>query len=153
MTDIRPARAQDVDDLVAMMREFYRESGLALTSTAAARAFRTLLDNRSLGRVWLLESDGRSAGYVALTLCFSLEFGGTRGFVEDLFVRRAARNLGLGTAALQVVKQCCHDLGIRALVVETSQADVSARRLFASAGFEPRGLALLACPLAQPLHR
>ncbi|MFQ5597950.1 MAG: GNAT family N-acetyltransferase [Nitrospiria bacterium] len=40
-----------------------------------------------------------------------MEYGGLRGFVDDLFVRPAEREKGLGAAVLKTVKQHCRDRG------------------------------------------
>ncbi len=91
-------------------------------------------------------------GYVVLTLGFSMEYGGLRGFVDDFFVRPAARGRGLGAAALETVKQTCRELGVRALLVETGPKNHPARRLYARAGFEESGRMLLAQAFAPPIH-
>ncbi len=149
---VRIAQRDDVPSLVALMTEFYREAGYPLAPEPAARAFEALLDDPGLGRVWLVESGGVPVGYLALTLGFSMEFGGLRGFIDDFFVRPTARGRGLGAAALAAVKSECIALGVRALLVETGPAGHPARRLYARAGFQDSGRALLSQALASALH-
>jgi GNAT superfamily N-acetyltransferase len=150
----RAARPDDVPALVALMAEFYAESGYPLPAAAAARTFAALLDDPRLGRVWLLEADGEPAGYVVLTVAFSMEYGGLRGFVDDLFVRPAHRRRGLAAAGLAAVRGAAEALGVRALLVETGEGDhhAAARRLYARAGFADSGRLLLTAPLAPPVH-
>jgi hypothetical protein len=87
---VREARAADVPAPVALMTEFYGEAGFALPREAAADAFAGLIAAPARGRVWLLLADGAASGYVVLTVAHAMEYGGLRGFVDDLFVRLAA---------------------------------------------------------------
>ncbi len=152
MPAAREARPDDVPRLVALMAEFYAESGYPLPEAAAARTFAALLAEPRLGRVWLLEADGEPAGYVVLTVSFSMEYGGLRGFVDDLFVRAAYRRRGLASAALAAVRRAAESLGVRALLVETGAENDAARRVYARAGFADAGRLLLTVPLAPPVH-
>ena len=149
---VRTARIEDVPGLVALMVEFYQEAGYTLPRDVATRVFTTLLGEPSRGRIWLVEVGTESVGYVVLTLCFSMEYGGLRGFVDDFFVRPAVRGRGLGAAALHTVRQACGDLGVRALLVETGPEGHPARGVYARAGFEESGRMLLGQALAPPIH-
>jgi GNAT superfamily N-acetyltransferase len=81
-----------------------------------------------------------------------MEFGGTRGFIDDFFVRPSSRGRGLGALALETVREECLDRGVLALLVETGPDDHPARRLYAREGFEANGRVLLTQALAQALH-
>ncbi|NCF26712.1 MAG: GNAT family N-acetyltransferase [Gammaproteobacteria bacterium] len=149
---VRTAHIDDVPVLVALMSEFYQEAGFVLPRDAAIRAFTTLLGDPNLGRMWLIDVGNESVGYIVLTLGFSMEYGGLRGFVDDFYVRPEARGQGLGAAALQTVRQICCDLGVRALLVETGPEDHPARGVYSRAGFEESGRMLLGQALAPPIH-
>jgi GNAT superfamily N-acetyltransferase len=149
---IRAAQQEDLPVLVALMAEFYGEAGYPLPREAAASAFATLLNDPRLGRVWLVQAESVAVGYLVLTVAFSMEFGGLRGFIDDFFVLPTARGRGYGGAALAAVRQACGQLGIRSLLVETGGEGHAARRLYARAGFEENGRVFLTQPLAPPLH-
>jgi hypothetical protein len=89
--EIRPATPVDTPELVALMTGFYAEADLALPTEPAERAFQTLLADACLGGVWLAEIGRAAVGYAVLTVCFSMEYGGLRGFIDDLYVRYGAR--------------------------------------------------------------
>jgi GNAT superfamily N-acetyltransferase len=134
------------------MSEFYSEAGLPLPIGPATRSFTHLIDDTRLGAIWLVDEDGAAAGYLVVTFGFSMEFGGTRAFVDDFFVRPSSRGKGLGAAALKTVRKECADHGVRALLVETGPDDHPARRLYAREGFEASGRVLLTQALAPPVH-
>jgi GNAT superfamily N-acetyltransferase len=148
---IRLATLTDVDALVLLMQQFYAETGRTLSAHAASRTFESLLDDSRLGQVWMIEFDGHPAGFVVLTVSFSMEYGGLRGFVDDFFVSPTYRHRGLGHAALEEVKRACRRRGVRALLVETVPENTPALNAYRSVGFEDSGRCLLTLPLADPL--
>jgi ribosomal protein S18 acetylase RimI-like enzyme len=80
-----------------------------------------------------------------------MEYGGLRGFVDDLFVRAAFRGRGLA-AALAEVRSAAEAMGVRALLVEVGPENDSARRAYEKIGLADTGRLLLAAPLAAPVH-
>ena len=142
----------DIQALVGLMIDFYAEADFPLAAAAPTRAFEALLATPSLGAVWLAEEDGIAVGHVVLTLAFSMEFGGLRGFIDDLYVRAAARGRGTGAALLAAAREGALARGVRALCVETGLADHPARGLYARTGYVDSEHALLVQPLAAPMH-
>ncbi len=149
---VRPASLTDVPDLVTLMGAFYAESGYPLPVSQATRTFERLLSQPAYGAVWLMVADDQPAGFVVLTVAFSMEYGGLRGFVDDLFVAPSFRKRGLASEALGVVRQACEARGVRALLVETSLSNEQAVRVYTRAGFTETGRLLLSMPLATPVH-
>lgn len=149
---VRRATTADVPALVSLMRAFYAESSYPLDALRAAQTFERLMAAPELGAVWLMVADGEPAGFVVLTVAFSMEYGGLRGFVDDLFVAPAVRRRGLAGAALEVVKAECARRSVRALLVETSSANAAALGVYRRAGFSESGRLLMTQPLAAPIH-
>lgn len=149
---VRPAAPADVPTLVELMRAFYAESDYPLPEAAAGRAFATLLADARLGGAWLAEVDGLAVGHAVLTVSFSMEYGGLRGFVDDLYVRPQARGHGVAAALLAAVREDAGTRGVRALHVEVGSENAIARRLYARGGYEDSGHLLLTLPLAPPVH-
>ena len=88
MNRVRPAGPDDVEELASLLIEFHTEAGFQRTRAEAAGKFRPLLAAPELGQAWLLEADGQPAGFVVLTVCFSMDHGGLRGFVDDFGAQR-----------------------------------------------------------------
>ena len=149
---MKRASPKDVEQLVGMMDEFYAEGGYALNHERAAKAFATLLADERLGCVWFIQANGQDVGYVVLTLCYSMEYGGPSAFVDDLFVRLPFRRAGLGTAALTEVRAFCAKRGIRAIHVETGRDNIAAQAVYRRVGFVQTDRQLLALRLADPTH-
>ena len=134
------------------MRDFYGESGYPLPEQAATETLASLIRRPSLGRVYLMEVKGESAGYAVLTIAFSMEFGAMRGFVDDLFVAPSFRRAGLGAEVLGKIERDAMALGAGALLVETSSENVRAVSVYARAGFRDSGRMLMSKALGAPVH-
>ena len=143
------ARPEHTTLLVDLMQEFYAESGHRMDRDQSLEAFRSLLGDESLGRVWLIRQGDDIAGYVVLTLGYSLEYGGRDAFVDDLFLRAPYRGQGLGKLALARVRATCLELGVRALHLEVAHDNPRAASLYRRTGFKDHNSDLLTLRLAE----
>jgi GNAT superfamily N-acetyltransferase len=149
---VRPAGRADVPVLVALMQAFYAEADFPLPTGPASRAFEALLADVRLGGAWLAEDGAEAVGHLVLTVCFSMEYGGLRGFIDDLYVRPAARGRGAGAGLLAAARAEAARRGVRALHVEVGPDNHVARRLYARAGYADSGHLFLSLALASPVH-
>ena len=150
---MRKAHLDDVPRLLALMSEFYAESGHELDHAVAGAAFAKVLSDERLGFVWLINEQTEDVGYVVLTLKFGMEFGGMMACIDDLFVVPTCRNRGLSTAALLEVREFCQGIGIRAITVEVGFSNGPAQTVYRRAGLtEAPDRQLLSLALARPAH-
>ena len=149
---MRQANADDLADLLELMQEFYAEAGYALNPDRARAAFLPLLAPGQLGQVWLGEFDGQVAGHLVLTFCYSMEYGGRSAFVDDLFVRPALRNRGVGRALVEQARAICEELGVRAMHLEVARTNGPAQAVYRAVGFDSTDREMLTLALAAPTH-
>jgi GNAT superfamily N-acetyltransferase len=149
---MRRASLNDVPQLVAMMAEFYSDSPYTLNPRRATDAFTTLLSNERLGLIWIIQSNSQDVGYVVLTLCHSMTFGGLVAVVDDFFIRAAFRGRGLGKAAMAEARNYCAAHGIRAIHVETGRDNAVALAVYRGSGFLEKDYVRLELGLAEPTH-
>lgn len=149
---MRKASVSDVELLVGMMAEFYAEADYALNAARAREAFEMLLSDPALGEIWLAQADGRDAGYMVLTFGYSMEYCGRDAFIDDLFIRPAYRNAGLGSALVRHARDVCVARGVRALHLEAGRDNDAAQRVYRKAGFTSTERQLLTLQLAAPAH-
>ena len=134
---VRAATHEDVPELVALMREFYAESGYELDVSEAAGSFRTLIEQPALGGVWLADIEGRGAGYVVLSVRYAMEFGALSAYIDDLFVKPAFRRRGVATALLDALFAACTARGCASIHVEVGAANRPALALYSRFGLVP----------------
>lgn len=136
-TATRKATLSDIPILVDLMQEFYAEGGYTLDREWAAASFSALLKDDSLGAAWVVFHDDEPAGYVVLTIRFSMEYGGLDAFIDDLFIRVALRRKGLGRALLNALFDECRRRKVLAVHVEVGHDNTAANALYSSYGLEP----------------
>jgi len=149
---MRRASPDDVQELVTMMAEFYSESPYTLNRWRAAEAFTALLGDERLGHVWFIQAGSQDVGYVVITLCHSMTYGGLSAIVDDFFIRPGFRGVGLGKAAMEEVRSFYASGGVRAIHVETGRDNAPALALYRRAGFVDTDLVHRTLVLADPTH-
>ena len=138
---LRPATDGDVALLTVFMRQLREddpEEG-PFDEPRCVPAMRRLIADPSLGRAWVIEVDAQPTGYAVLTLGYSIEFGGVAAFVDELFVARAFRGRGVGTKTLELVIDEARNLDVAILLLEVTQSNDHAKRLYRNVGFADRG--------------
>ena len=132
---IESATADDVDDLLPLMRDFYAGERLPFDEAVLRRALAELWREPLHGGVWLARAGGQAAGYGVLCCGFSLEYRGRDAFVDELFVRPGWRNAGIGGRILDAMETACRESGIEALHLEVDHDNPEGMRLYARRGF------------------
>jgi ribosomal protein S18 acetylase RimI-like enzyme len=138
----------DCDALLPMLARFNASQGYAFDDAVARAALAALLARAELGRVYRIERGGETAGYVALTFGWSLEWGGRDAFVDEIWVEPAHRQRGLGRAALRALMDEARGLGVRALHLEVEAENEAGQALYRSEGFSGSERRLLSRRLA-----
>ncbi|MGX5730290.1 GNAT family N-acetyltransferase [Pseudoxanthomonas beigongshangi] len=138
----RPASRPDIDVLVPVVRQFYADEGIPWDEAMLREALDALLSDPANGRLLLIERDGALAGYIVIGFCFSLEFGGRYGLLDELYVLPSQRGGGLGKLALAEVEALCLREGLRAVRLEVSDDNEHAHGIYQRSGYDahPRRL-------------
>jgi diamine N-acetyltransferase len=140
---LRAARSSDIDTLVGLMEEYYAYEALEFDAPHAHAAMFRLLNDETLGKVWLIHAYESVVGYIVITFGYSLEYGGRFATVDEFFIFEAYRGRGIGTQALAIVEAYCHEFDLRAIELETERGNWSAKRFYDRLGFKDNGRYLL----------
>ena len=120
------------------MREYYAFDHHRFHKRQALAALARLIDDKSLGRVWLVEHDNAPAGYAVLTYGYSLEFLGRDAFVDEVYLRPAYRGRGWGRQTLCALEKSARAAGVNAIHLEAMRGNNRARRVYRQLGFSRR---------------
>ena len=144
---IRPARPDDVSEILAMVRElaeYEREPDAAQATEEQLRA--ALFGEHPAVFAHVVEhpdpqarAQGRLAGFALWFRNFSTWLGRHGVYLEDLFVRPEHRGRGYGKALLQTLAQVCVDHGYGRLEWWVLDWNESAIGFYRSLGAEPMG--------------
>lgn len=131
----RPANAGDRTQLLEFMAALAAHDGDPFDRPDAARALDLLFADPRAGCVWLIEAGGEPAGYVVLTVGFSLEFHGPDALVDELYLAEPFRGRGIGRQALALLERAARERGVRAIHLEVKRSNVAAQAVYRHAGF------------------
>jgi GNAT superfamily N-acetyltransferase len=143
------ADRSSIETIVNFMREYYSYDHIPFDRDAARSSMERLVSDHSLGRAWVIRSGDETVGYCVLTLGYSLEFRGRSAFIDELFIKEGYRGKGIGTRALQFLKDTALALGVTVLRLEVERKNVDAQRLYRKAGFADQDRSLMTNKIAE----
>ncbi len=110
---VRPARAEDVPELMAMVRELaaYERAEHEVLADEGLLAAALLGERPAVFAHVVEEPDGALAGFALWYVTFSTWLGRHGLWLEDLFVRPAHRGSGYGRDLLAALAQVCVERG------------------------------------------
>lgn len=142
--EFKLAEPSDTETLVQFVREFYEVDRHPFDEGVVRKGLSQILNDSSLGRLWLICLDGEAIGYVILGFSYSLEFWGRNAFVDELYLREAYRGRGIGTRTLEFVEEASLALGIECLHLEVERFNTQAHSLYRKLDYRDRDRYLMA---------
>jgi diamine N-acetyltransferase len=121
--------------VVPLMARLYRHDPSHFDPARALRVSEWLLDNPDWGGIWILEAEGRDAGYMVLTVCASIEFHGRMALLDELYVDDEFRGRGCGPEAIDFASEWARARGFTALRLELAADNAHALHVYRKAGF------------------
>ena len=131
--DITPG---DRDLVIPLLRDFYQSDAVDQPVDAAVleRSFQAAAGPAEpLLRGLLIQWEGRPAGYMYITQCYSAEVGGRCVFIEEIFLKPEFRGQGLGTEIMAWLER--EYPAARRFRLEVTQANQGAISLYQRAGY------------------
>lgn len=99
------------------------------------RTFEELMRSDEYAEAYLLEWEGKVAGYALTAKTFSQEAGGIVVWVEELYIIETFRSKGLGREFFQYLEEHI-DPKVKRLRLETELENDRARKLYGRLGFK-----------------
>ena len=127
---IRRAESNDLDQLVALHREFCEVDDHPFDGGRARAAFGPLLGDDTRGVVWIVDEPG---AYAVLTWGWSIEAGGPEAVLDEIFV--TDRGAGVGSQLIEHVLADGRRRGLARIFLETEAPNTSVRSLYERHGF------------------
>lgn len=122
--------------MLVLMARLYAQDTIPWDEDRSRKAIQDLLADPDSGGIWLIQVYGSTAGYLVLTICFSLEFHGRFALLDEFFVEEQWRGQGIGSQALGFAEEQCRLRGLKALRLEVDRKNVRALELYRRRGFE-----------------
>lgn len=137
------AGPEDRDQVVELFREDLADLGMAWDEAELHAVFDQMIaEPRAIVLVVRRappDAPPRVAGVLAATRLLSVKAGGRALWIEELYVGRRDRRLGLGRLLVEALLAQCGNLGIKAIDLEAYQGNAPAAILYRSLGFRRLG--------------
>ena len=136
MLAFRDLTPEDRDLVIPMVQAFYRSDAVDHPVDAAIleRSFQDAASPAEpLLRGLLIQWEGKPAGYMYLTQCYSAEVGGLCVFIEEIYLEPEYRRRGLGAQIMAWLEQ--EYPAARRFRLEVTQANQGAISLYQRAGY------------------
>jgi RimJ/RimL family protein N-acetyltransferase len=140
---LRQATPADLQLLLPIVREFYRHFSYPWSENEKQKTLLELLNNASLGQVWIIITNEKPIGYFILSFYYSLEYNGRTAFIDELFLLPENRGQGIGAAILERIVQLGSDLNLKILHLEIEKTNTRASALYEKMGFINYGRMLM----------
>lgn len=138
-TSIHPAAAEDIEAILPMVEQYWRFENIEGFDPARMRALLTrVLEDASLGRLWIARVYGEPAGYLLAVYVFSLEFQGLTAEIDEFFVMPEHRSLGIGAGMLEAAETQFRAEGCTSVALQLGRSNEAARKFYRDHGFEQR---------------
>jgi ribosomal protein S18 acetylase RimI-like enzyme len=136
--EIRPARDEEIDELLPLMRAYCAFYETEPDDEGLRTMLRTLISDPAQGAVFVAANDGRPVGIATLDWKWSSLKASRVGYLEDLFVDPYARGRGIADALIEACAARCRDQGLSAMQWQTAPDNRRAQAVYnrTGAGFD-----------------
>jgi ribosomal protein S18 acetylase RimI-like enzyme len=134
-------KVADLPQLVELLGIlFTQEQELTPDAAKQERGLRLILEDASIGRIYVAREGARVLGSVSILRSISTAEGGPAGHLEDFIVRPEFRGRGLGARLLAYALEQSRAEGLLRLILLTDGDNAAAQRLYERAGFARSGM-------------
>jgi GNAT superfamily N-acetyltransferase len=98
-------------------------------------ALNDIIRNREYGFICLIDHDDQIVGYFILTFGWSLEYHGRDIFIDEIFIKKPYRGIGLGKGSIDFIERFVKENNINAIHLEVNKFNM-ARKLYELKGFQ-----------------
>ena len=141
--NFKHAVSDDIITILKFIKNFHGMSSYPFHEVKVGETVRNLIKNYNLGRIWIIEIDSKSVGYIILTFGYSIEYKGRDAFIDELYIEEEFRGRGIGKAAMNFIVKEARNLGIHAVHLEVERDNAAAKKLYEKNDFKDNGRTLM----------
>lgn len=130
-------RTEDIDTLLNLMADFYAIDNYPINTVITRKNFDLFISKPDLGQCFIIEHNGKPAGYLLLAYMFMFEFGGQIAFLDELYIDPNFQGNGLGKIAVEFAQQYAKEIDLKILYLEVELHNQRAIQLYKKHDFKP----------------
>lgn len=111
----KPASPDDVELILDYMKAYYQIEGHKYDRQKSKRAIEKLLNDTTTGGIWLVYCDNEPIGYYCLAYSYTLASYGKDCFLDEIYIKPAFQNRGLGSKLMNIIISNLKDNGFKGM--------------------------------------
>lgn len=127
-----------IGDLLPLVAAYHLLEEISLSADIREKSVERLLNDETLGEVWLIRRSDRLIGYIVVCFGYSIEFGGREVVIDELYIEAPERGMGVGAEVLGKLKELVRAHDVVAIQLEVGQLNDRAKSLYVKSGFSYR---------------
>ncbi|WP_020590460.1 GNAT family N-acetyltransferase [Kiloniella laminariae] len=139
----------DRETVIALASAYYREDDNSYGLPRIVTAIDAVLAGDPLVRLWIIERNQTTIGYLCVCLGFALEAGGREFCIDEIYLLPEHRSRGIGRKAIAFAEQESRKLGATRVFLEVETGNQRAHALYQKLGFEAHPRVLMSKFLSQ----
>jgi GNAT superfamily N-acetyltransferase len=137
MITIERASLDDVEVLLELLHQQFKEHGIGFSGKVLRNAISEMITNQNLGFFLIAREGGPITGMAAISFAWVLEHGGKSAWLDELYVLPENRGSGIGGMLIEKAIEEATQEGCLAIDLEVDQEHRRVERLYVRLGFEP----------------
>ena len=127
-----------IGDLLPLVVAYHLFEEISLSADIREKTVERLLNDETLGEVWLIRKSDHLIGYIVVCFGYSIEFGGREVVIDELYIESPERGMGVGAEVLERLKELVRAHDVVAIQLEVDQRNERANSLYVQSGFSYR---------------
>lgn len=134
---IRELKLEDRDLYLKMAHDFYHSPAVLhpIPDSYMERTFEECMRGGIYAKLYLLEWEGKPAGYSLVSKTFSQEAGGYVCWLEELYIMEQYRSKGLGSEFFAYLEENREE-GVKRFRLEVEEENFRAKELYERLGYK-----------------
>ena len=122
-------------DLLPLVTAYHLFEEISLSADIRERSIERLLNDGTLGEVFLIRKSDHLIGYIVVCFGYSIEFGGREIVIDELYIEAPECDMGVGSEVLGKLKKLMRARDVVAIQLEVGQQNDRAKSLYMKSGF------------------
>ena len=132
------AGPSQLGDLLPLVAAYHHFEQISLSADIRKKSVERLLNDGTLGEIWLIMKTDLVIGYIVVCFGYSIEFGGREVFIDELYIEPPERGMGVGAEVIGRLKELMRTHDVVAIQLEVGQQNDRAKSLYVKSGFSCR---------------
>lgn len=135
---LETAGPSQLGNLLPLVAAYHFFEEISLPADVREKSVKRLLNDETLGKVWLIQKSGHLIGYIVICFGYSIEFGGRGVVIDEFYIEASERDMGVGAEVLERLKELMRTHDVVAIQLEVGQQNDRAKSLYVNSGFSYR---------------